>query len=72
METIKYLIIKISKINITNLSDNDALNLLVSITSLVIAALSLLRKSGSDHDTRVEVTEEKRTNHFQIHIATAC
>jgi len=42
METIKYLIIKISKINITNLSDNDALNLLVSITSLVIAALSLL------------------------------
>lgn len=41
MDTTKEILIKISRIDITKLSDNDALNLLISITSLAIATLSL-------------------------------
>lgn len=41
METLKGLLVKISRIDITKLSDSEALNLLISVTSLAIAILSL-------------------------------
>ncbi|MEE4183745.1 hypothetical protein [Pseudomonas viridiflava] len=41
MEALKELLIKISRADVAKLSDNEALNLLISITSLAIATLSL-------------------------------
>ncbi|WP_122559174.1 hypothetical protein [Pseudomonas viridiflava] len=41
MEALKELLIKISRVNVAKLSDNEVLNLLISITSLAIATLSL-------------------------------
>lgn len=42
MDTLKEILIKISRIDISKMSDNDTLNLLITITSLAIATLSLV------------------------------